>query len=229
MIKELFFVIILVSLISCNESKKQQIIEIRKPELSIDTTRKGNIGKPESSIVITTRLDTTIIKRISKYWVSKTEVYERFEFFDSLANKYKQVDYSSDKKGFKHSYVWYDTLKEESSFAGLISQSIARTDSSFKIDGKLQNVEQRFGETELTKYFNNNNVVFKKRLYSKSLDYSYLQNGNEFYKIRNDIPIEYAEWVPTTKTDFGLAIKIFYDEKIISENRFKELYKIFLE
>ena len=79
---------------------------------------------------IITRLDTIIIKRVSKYWLSKLEIYERFEFFDSFGNEYKQVDFSNDKDGFKHSYVWYDTLKKENSIDGLISQSIASKDTS---------------------------------------------------------------------------------------------------
>ena len=227
--KNLLFLIIFISLIGCKESKNQQGITVKKPVILIDTTKKGNIGEKESNLEIITRLDTIIIKRISKYWESKTKTYERFEYFDSLGNEYKQIDFSNDKDGFEHSYVWYDTLIEKNMFGNFFPKNIAKKDSIFRKNGKVKETRQTYGNTELTEYFNTNNIVFKKHIYSSDLVYSYIQEGNEFYKRRNDIPLEYAEWIPASKTDFGMAINQFYDSQYISENRFKKLYNISLE
>ena len=228
--KCLLLSIILISLLGCKESQNQNIVIPPKPVNSIDTIKVGNIGEPKSSLTIITRLDTTIIKRISKYWASKSEIYERFEFFDSLGNKYKQVDFDNDKDGFKHSYVWRDTLKVISKYDNIFRpKTIARIDSSFGKNGKVKEIKQKYGDTDLTENFNSKNVIEKKRLYSKRLTYMFLQQGNSFYKIRTDIPFEYAERIPATKTDFGEALNLFYQEKNNSENRYKELFKLPLE
>ena len=55
--KNLLFLIILISVIGCKESKNQQVtIEKKEPEIAIDTTKKGNLGEPKSSVLPLTLL-----------------------------------------------------------------------------------------------------------------------------------------------------------------------------
>jgi len=224
--KIILFLLVLISISGCQQSKKEQKSLIIKPKVVIDTTKKGNIGEAESSLEITTRLDTILLERVSKYWETKTKTYERFEYFDSLGNEYKQIDYSNSDNGFEHSYVWYDTLKEKNMLGMYLSKNLARVDSIFFKNGKPKKVSQRYGNTELSAYFNSRGVLYKKHIYSSDLSYSYLQQDDTFYKMRNDIPLEYAGWNTTSKTDFGIAIKLFYDSKTEVENRFRLLYNM---
>ncbi len=224
------FSIILISSFACNDN--HQTVIPPKPIISVDSTMEGKMGEPESRLTVITHLDTTIIKRFSKYWVSKSNIYERTEFFDSLGREYKQVDFSIDKNDFKHSYVWHDTTKKIIEFDGeyhTITKNFASIDTSFRKNGKIKEVKQKYGDTDLTENFNTNNIIEKKILYAKSLRYMFLQQGNSFYKVRTDIPFEYAERIPASKTDFGEALNLFYKEKNNSENRFKQLYNLPLE
>jgi len=224
--KIILFFFVLISVLGCQQTKKERKLLTEKPKVVIDTTKKGNIGEAESSLEITTRLDTILLKRVSKYWETKTKTYERFEYFDSLDNQYKQVDYSNDDSGFEHSYAWYDTLKEMNMLGMYLAKNLARIDSNFYKNGKPEEVRQRYRNTELTEYFNSHGVLYKKHIYSSDLSYSYFQQGNTFYEMRNDIPIEYAEWNTTSKTDFGIAMKLFYDSKTDVENRYRLLYNL---
>ena len=145
---------------------------------------------------------------------------QRFEYFDSLGNEYKQADFSFYKNEEIHSYVWYDTVKNGKGY----NESIASIDSNFNTTGRLKKVQQRYLDSDLTEYYNSNGNIYKKHLYCEGLLYSFLEENNEFYAMRNDIPISYAEWTQTSKTHFGEAIMVFYDSKAKAQRHFKEIY-----
>jgi len=215
---KLLFLLIILSLVGCKDTVDTVIKE--EPLIVVDTTKKGIIGEPESSLEIITKRDSTLLKRVSKYWISKTRTYERYEYFDSLGREYKQVDISKNEDGFEHAYTWFDTSKEV--------YWIARIDSNFRKNGSIKEVSQEYLNTVLTEYYNSKNKVYKKLISSKELIHLYLEEGNKFYVMRKDIPIAYTEWMQTSKTDFGHAIKLFYDSETLAQIRFKKLYKIAL-
>ncbi len=217
--KALIIWLTIISFIGCSDKKSQNTITKTTPQVKIDSTKKGIVGKPGYTLEIITRFDATVRKRETKYWYSNTKVFQRIEYFDSLGRKYKQSDIDFYKDEVSHTYVWYDTTKD------MISNLwIARIDSTFRSNESLKEYKQWYLNTELTEYYNTKSKVYKKHLSSSELMYSYFQEGNEFYKQRSDIPLEYAEWMQTSKTDFGQSIKLFYDSKIMAQIRFKKLY-----
>jgi len=218
--KSLFILIIAISLFSCLDNKSPKEIKKVVPVVKVDSTKKGVIGSPESTLEIITRVDTVIRKRETKYWDENKKLFQRVEYFDSLGHEFKQTDFDFYKNEKRHSYVWYDTTK--SMFVG--NESVARIDSAFSSSGKLKQVQQRYLKTELTEYYGSKGGIYKKYIYSEELLYSFFEEDNEFYARRNDIPLEYAEWIRTSRTEFGQAIKLFYDSKINAQIRFKKLY-----
>jgi hypothetical protein len=198
---KLLYLGILISIISCSENTSYQTPDNK---IKIDTVYKGVLGNAGSSVTVSKYKDSILIECFEKYWDDPHRIFIRYRYYDStgqLRFAYLKVNSENDKMSV--SYSWNDKW----------GQNILSVDSEF-VKSRLSNVEISLDRLKPIRYDMLEYIIEKKykngllrelRINDFNINYYFTEYNGKYYKMATDIAIQYSEWEPSSKLEFGRA------------------------
>lgn len=194
-------IVFLIAFVACN---KAQYEHPQINNVNIDTTKKGNLGEPGSSITISKYKDSTLVGYHEKYWIDSETINIKDQYMDSTGEiRFGYYKYSSGSNKYHVSYNWYDVH----------GNNILSIDSQY-VFNKLEELEISLDRINPTRYDlleyliekkYKNNKLYEIVISDFNTNYNYSEKNGEYYRIASDVPLPYAEWEHSSKKEFGRA------------------------
>jgi hypothetical protein len=215
-------------MISCKHNTTQKQTKSNQPIAKIDTIQYGKFGSKGSSITIKSKIDSNLTEYHIREWSTKNIIDIRDFYIDNNKNirfLHCRLFYSNE---YNIAYSWDDKW----------GQTILSIDSIFTKAGKFKGIQITIGKEKKEGANWYDYLIWKEYSYKKETEFKisdcdrnikFMEQSDKYYEMETDVPVKYAEWTGSSKSEFGhvysRAFKMFKIAMLRIENKYLDIAK----